>query len=149
MMTVGADQRSCQSWPPVTSGGQCPYSTARSTSVQALYSADRGDHWPELTSSATRHWLLTLCSLCSSLAPEFPVPWQWRPVTAHSGQWPRHGPGEPGTTSQPLAPARPLLLSYAIIASLTNYMGTGGRTRIFGTNTKYESQLTIRYLCHD
>ena len=94
-MTVGADQRSCQSWPPVTSGGQCPYSTAHSTSVQALYSADRGDHWPELTSCATRHSLLTLCS---SLAPEFPVPWQWRPVTAHSGQWPRHGPGEPGTT---------------------------------------------------
>ena len=83
---------------PCNLRGPVPLQYSAQYTVQALYSADRGDHWPELTSSATRHSLLTLCSLCSSLAPEFPVPWQWRPVTAHSGQWPRHGPGEPGTT---------------------------------------------------
>ena len=136
---------------PCNLRGPVPLQYSAQYTVQALYSADRGDHWPELTSSATRHSLLTLTHSAHS-AHLWPRSSQCR---GSGGQSPHTRGNDPGMARvspaqhQPPAPTRPLLLSYAIIASLTNYMGTGGHTRIFGTNTKYESQLTIRYLSHD
>ena len=97
--------------PPVTSGGQWSHSTAHSTPVQGLYSADKG-WWPQ-----PRAHLFSLLTLISG--PGVLSAGQWRPVSRlrrgnDPGQWARHN-----TNPRPL-----LLWSYAIPASLTNYMGT-------------------------
>ena len=87
-MTFGEDQRLCQSWPPVTSGGQCPYSTAHSTQYRACTVQTRGSDQGS-----------PLLVINSSLAPECSVP--------SGGQSPDSGGGamtpasEPGTTPTP------------------------------------------------